>query len=133
MELKKPCIKYGSKSQVYKGIAEMTTGKLTKKDIVSVTVNGVTRYKSKRQVASSKRNESKWAKAHSQAIAEMNDLLKNTSKKDYYKDNILLFKPGKKYKNYSITQIKMGKKLYKKTMEIYREMKSGKIKLSNSK
>lgn len=111
----------GSKVQVYRGIAKETSGGLTKKDIIRVTdKNGVNHYKSKKQQSNGKsRNKKsqqarqKWTKAFKKAIKEL------SQEDDYYKTNILMFNPKKKYTGHTKKEITKGQKLYKLTREIY--------------
>ena len=64
---------YGSKSQVYKGSAQMTKGGLKKKDIVRVKDSyGNVRYKSKEQQKNKKNgSREKWSKAMKRARREL--------------------------------------------------------------
>jgi len=112
----------GSKVQVYRGIAKETSGGLKKKDIIKTNVNGVVRYKSKKQQSNgssknkkSQKARSNWTKAYKKAIKEF----QNGKDSEYYSTNILMFKPDRDYKGYTKKQIKMGNKLYNRTREIY--------------
>jgi hypothetical protein len=69
-----PVLREGSKLQVYRGIAEKTSGGLKKKDIVCVKdEKGVKRYKSKlqhrrsKQVSKGQKARSKWTEATEKA------------------------------------------------------------------
>lgn len=111
----------GTKVQVYRGIAKETTGGLRKKDIVRVEdKNGVFHYKSKKQQANgqsrnkkSQQARQKWTKAYKKALETLR------GQDTYYEKNILMFNPKKKYEGFTEKQLSKGKKLYKKTMEIY--------------
>lgn len=113
----------GTKYQVYNGIAKQTSGGLRKKDIVKVEVNGVTRYKSKKQQnnGSSRNKVSQkarqlWSRAYKKTLKEFQE------KDSYYENNILMFKPGKSYASFDKKTIKKGTELYKKTRKLYNEL-----------
>ncbi len=112
----------GTKYQVYHGIAEQTAGGLLKKDIVRVTKDGVTRYKSKKQQANGKKKTKKsqkvrveWTNALKKAIAK---LRKEGSIAD---TSILMYKPGKKYEGVTKKKLEDGRKIYKEVQRILKK------------
>lgn len=124
---RKPVIDIGTKLQVYKGLAKQTSGGLKKSDIVKVNVNGVIRYKSKKQqqfgkksvksvMSPSQKARELWGKALQKALTELR------KKDSYYKDNILVFKPGKEYEGYKKNVINKGIKLYNLTRKYYTDL-----------
>lgn len=106
----------GTKFQVYSGYAEKTSGGLKKKDICKVVdKNGISRYKSKKNRI--QKSKLAWTRAYKKAIDFMQEIDK------YYKTNILMFKPDKKYIGYTKIQLEKGVALYTKTIEFYRVKK----------
>lgn len=112
-------ITIGSKYQVYKGIAEQTSGGLFKKDIIRVKKDGVTRYKSKKQQQNGKKNNKKsqqaraqWTKALKTAIAKLR------KEGEIDETSVLMFNPKKTYAKYPKTS-----KKYKDGVKIYKEVK----------
>lgn len=103
----------GSKVQVYRGLADITPGKLTKKDIVMVKDSkGVVRYKSKKQ-QNRKPTGTQWASAYKKALEELR------REDPWYKTNVLMYNPSKKYKGVDSKDITKGNVLYKRTRELY--------------
>lgn len=108
----------GTKYQVYHGIAEQTAGGLLKKDIVRVTKDGVTRYKSKKQQANGKKKTKKSQKARVEWTNALKKAIKDLRKEGAIADtSILMFNPKKSYANYSKTS-----KVYKDGVKIYKEV-----------
>ena len=103
----------GSKVQVYRGLADITPGKLTRKDIVQVVDSkGIVRYKSKKQ-QNRKPTGSKWADAYKSALSELR------ASDPWYKTNVLMYNPQKKYKGVDAGELAKGIALYKLTKKIY--------------
>ena len=103
----------GSKVQVYRGLADITPGKLTKDDIVRIKdKNGIVRYKSKKQ-QKRKPTNTNWASAYKRALNELR------AQDSWYNKNILLYNPEKKYKGKSKEELSKGIELYKLTTKYY--------------
>lgn len=109
----------GSKYQVYKGIAEKTSGGLYKKDIIRTTKDGVVRYKSKKQQQNGKKNNKKSQQARARWTKAFKDAIKKLRKEGKIaEDSILMFNPNKKYDNYP-----KSSKVYKDGVIIYKEVR----------
>lgn len=110
----------GSKYQVYKGIAEQTSGGLYKKDIIRIKKDGVVRYKSKKQQQNGKKNNKKSQQARARWTKALKDAIKKLRKENKISENsILMFNPNKTYENYS-----KSSKVYKDGVKIYKEVRN---------
>jgi len=112
----------GTKYQVYHGIAEQTAGGLLKKDIVRVTKDGVTRYKSKKQQANGKKNNKNSQKVRAQWTKALKQAIKNLRKDGTIDENsILMYKPGKKYDGVTKKKLADGRKIYSEVQRILKK------------
>ena len=112
----------GTKYQVYQGIAEQTAGGLLKKDIVRVTKDGVTRYKSKKQQANGKKKTKKSQKVRVEWTNALKKAIKDLRKEGSIADtSILMYKPGKKYEGVKKKKLEDGRKIYKEVQRILKK------------